>query len=395
MAGQALIDKTAAEALAHTGFTAYDKEWPGLYEAAHNAFMAVQAAVDEVHARESLPASVEAAVPRLLLLKARASRKGSWWPHNRTYERCRYDVDVDTGEVWLVREVDQGNAYASTVAVTRGLLYNYGSGNRCRGDTSRWELHDANGVHIKDIEPDAALAACPSPKGAGVMGRNTRNQLLIFEFECKNRSTPTALAHGAAIMRDPRVRVLIYGKAFPAPAPHPHALLFVVYERPAAWQPGKPGPALVATAAYDVGGAPLSARAKRQWQAGFPRVHGAADYLPPFPGSMWQRLVPVDAAPPHDVKLVCWRTVGGALVMPNEDDLPPHGPLAEPLPNCRARTAVAGVHPGDGVISITSATLRGGVGSLGWTMKPEACAQPLNIDLLQVAGAYNNEVDYT
>ena len=71
------MDKTAAEALAATGFTPRDAESPHVYKAGHAAFLAVQEAVEAVHARESLPASVEAAVPRLLLLKASALRKGA------------------------------------------------------------------------------------------------------------------------------------------------------------------------------------------------------------------------------------------------------------------------------------------------------------------------------
>ena len=59
VAGQLLIDKTAAEALAATGFTPRDAEPSHVYEAGHAAFLAVQEAVEAVHARESLPASVE------------------------------------------------------------------------------------------------------------------------------------------------------------------------------------------------------------------------------------------------------------------------------------------------------------------------------------------------
>ena len=62
------------------------------------------------------------------------------------------------------------------------------------------------------------------------MGANKTNALVMFEFEFQNRSTPTALAHGAQIMCDPRVQVLIDGKGY-ARAHGPDALMFVVYER--------------------------------------------------------------------------------------------------------------------------------------------------------------------
>ena len=62
------------------------------------------------------------------------------------------------------------------------------------------------------------------------MGANKTNALVMFEFEFQNRSTPTALAHGAQIMCDPRVQVLIDGKGVRA-STWPHALMFVVYER--------------------------------------------------------------------------------------------------------------------------------------------------------------------
>ena len=77
MAGELLIDNTAADTLAartpsysvcvcgththtHTQYTHYANK------AGHAAILAMEA-VEAVHARESLPASVEVAAPRLLI----------------------------------------------------------------------------------------------------------------------------------------------------------------------------------------------------------------------------------------------------------------------------------------------------------------------------------------
>ena len=228
------------------------------------------------------------------------------------------------------------------------------------------------------------------------MGTNDRNAVVIFEFEYKNRSTPTALAHGAAIMRDPRVRVLIYGKAFPTAAGH--ALMFVVYERPAAWQAGQAAAAgLVATAAYDVGEVPLSARSKRQWEAGVPQVNGAGPFLPSFLPAMWQRLVPVVVPAVrgvHSKRIDGWTMPGvpgvpPVVVVPTRAAAAAGAPnaLAPQLPNCNAR--VAGVNATAGIVRIASATLRGGAGAENW--RAGVCANQLNIDLLQVAARYSKE----
>ena len=111
VAGQLLMEKTAAEALAATGFTPWDAESPHVYKAGHAAFLAVQEAVEAVHARESLPASVEASVPRLLLLKASASRTGAdWWPHTRLY-----------GTTWTPRRAKCGWCVRSLQCHTNNL----------------------------------------------------------------------------------------------------------------------------------------------------------------------------------------------------------------------------------------------------------------------------------
>ena len=380
VAGQLLIDKTAAEALAATGFTPRDAEPSHVYEAGHAAFLAVQEAVEAVHARESLPASVEMAVPRLLLMKTNTSRTGAdWWPHTRLYAKCRYDVDPKTGEVWLVR-VLSSLEHASPVAEMAYLLSSYGRPNMCY-PAHDYGLYDANGAHIKNIMPDAGLFLHRQAAPAGtVMGANQTNALVIFEFECHNRSTPVALAHGAQIMCDPRVQVLIYGKGYPR-AHGPPALMFVVYQR----RPGVAGapPVLVATAAYDVGGVAMSARSKRQWEGGFPRGRAATDpFLPRFGAGLWQRLVPRPPPPgpvgglvapvaapigqppagpaaplvPVSMDVCGWNTAGGAIVVPATGVAVAAALIQRP--GCDARVAA---HAAVGIAHISSATLQTGV----------------------------------
>ena len=382
------MDKTAAEALAATGFTPRDAESPHVYKAGHAAFLAVQEAVEAVHARESLPASVEAAVPRLLLLKASASRTGAdWWPHTRLYASCRYDVDPKTGEVWLVREVPS-IPHEAAVDGMRDLFRIYAYPNK-RIPEHKYGLYNANGAHIKNIEPDAGLFVPQEAAPAGtVMGANQNNALIIVEFEHRNRSTPVALEHGAQIMCDPRVQVLIYGKGYPR-AHGPPALMFVVYQRQRVAE-GAP-PVLVATAAYDVGGVAMSARSKRQWEGGFEQGAAATDpFLPRFGADLWQRLVPVlvpkPVAPgvPHSpvrMEVGGWNTAGGAVVVPAT------GAAADPAaptqqPAFHARVAA---HTGVGIVHISSDTLQAGVDMV---YRGIVCANNLYLDLLQVAAQY-------
>ena len=388
VAGQLLIDKTAAEALAATGFTPRDAEPSHVYEAGHAAFLAVQEAVEAVHARESLPASVEMAVPRLLLMKTNTSRTGAdWWPHTRLYAKCRYDVDPKTGEVWLVREVPS-IPHEAAVDGMRDLFRIYAYPNK-RIPEHKYGLYNANGAHIKNIEPDAGLFVPQEAAPAGtVMGANQNNALIIVEFEHRNRSTPVALEHGAQIMCDPRVQVLIYGKGYPR-AHGPPALMFVVYQR----RPGVAGapPVLVATAAYDVGGVAMSARSKRQWEGGFEQGAAATDpFLPRFGADLWQRLVPVlvpkPVAPgvPHSpvrMEVGGWNTAGGAVVVPAT------GAAADPAaptqqPAFHARVAA---HTGVGIVHISSDTLQAGVDMV---YRGIVCANNLYLDLLQVAAQY-------
>ena len=374
VAGQLLIDKTAAEALAATGFTPRDAEPSHVYEAGHAAFLAVQEAVEAVHARESLPASVEMAVPPLLLMKANTSRTGAdWWPHTRLYAKCRYDVDPKTGEVWLVR-VLSSLEHASPVAEMAYLLSSYGRPNMCY-PAHDYGLYDANGAHIKNIMPDAGLFLHRQAAPAGtVMGANQTNALVIFEFECHNRSTPVALAHGAQIMCDPRVQVLIYGKGYPR-AHGPPALMFVVYQR----RPGVAGapPALVATAAYDVGGVAMSARSKRQWEGGVRQGAAATDpFLPPFQPDLWQRVVPTVA----QGEVEGWTTAGGAVVVPAKAAQGQPGLVRQP---CFCARVAA--HAGVGIAHISSATLQSGVATIH---RDRVCTKDLYVDLLRVAEAY-------
>ena len=129
------------------------------------------------------------------------------------YATCRYDVNVDTGEKWLVRDAHPLAANATVTAMSHQALKYLVHGCAMWG-ASKQELFDAAGTHVMNIDADACLFVQRSylPRGGvGVMGNNTHNALVVFEFEHKNRSTPSALAHGAAIMRAPRVRVLIYG----------------------------------------------------------------------------------------------------------------------------------------------------------------------------------------
>ena len=209
------------------------------------------------------------------------------------------------------------------------------------------------------------------------MGANKANFLVISEFECKNRSTPTALAHGAQIMHDPRVQVLIYGKGY-ARAHGPDALMFVVYER----GPGVAGapPILVATAAYDVGGVAMSARSKRQWEGGVQQGAAATDpFLPPFQADLWQRVVPtvVQAAV---VEVDGWTTAGGAVVVPAKAAQGQPGLVRQP--GFCARVAA---HAGVGIAHISSATLQSGVAMIH---RDRICTKDLYVDLLRVAERY-------
>ena len=180
------------------------------------------------------------------------------------------------------------------------------------------------------------------------------------------------LAHGAQIMCDPRVQVLIYGKGY-ARAHGPDALMFVVYER----GPGVAGapPILVATAAYDVGGVAMSARSKRQWEGGVQQGAAATDpFLPPFQPDLWQRVVPTVA----QGEVEGWTTAGGEDVVPA---VAPQG-QREPRPGFCARVAA---HAGVGIAHISSATLQSGVATIHWD---RTCIKDLYLDLLAVAEAY-------
>ena len=184
------------------------------------------------------------------------------------------------------------------------------------------------------------------------MGANNANFLVISDFECSNRSTPTVMAHGAQTMHDPRVQVLIYGKGY-ARAHGPDAPMFVVYQR----GPGVAGapPVLVATAAYDVGGAAMCDLTKRQWEGGVEQGAAATDpFLPPFQPDLWQRVVPtvVQAAV---VEVDGWTTAGGAVVVPAKAAQGQPGLIRHP--GCRPRVAA---HAGVGVAHISSATLQSG-----------------------------------
>ena len=69
-----------------------------MYKAGH--VPGIPAGGEAAQARKSLPGSVEAAVPRLLLLKASVSRTGAdWWPHTCLYATSRYDVDLTLGKL--------------------------------------------------------------------------------------------------------------------------------------------------------------------------------------------------------------------------------------------------------------------------------------------------------
>ena len=287
----------------------------------------------------------------------------------------------------------------------------YADANSCE-TAARTELYDAAGTRIKNIEPDACLSVPRQyfPAG-GVMGTNDGNPVLVFEFETKNRSTTTALAHGAAIMRDPRVRVLIYGKAFPR-RNKPDALMFVVYERAAPAAAGQAVaaaavPPFVATAAYDVGVTEMSARSKRQWEAGAAqgRVAQPGLPLPAFVPALWQRLVPTVVPVPvpvaglnpavAEVEVDGWTTgaaaggAGGRVVVPTRAAVEAArragaaglATLSQQA-NCDDRAAA---QAGVGIIHIAAATLQAGM-LPGFV--PLVGANDLHIDLLSVAAAY-------
>ena len=185
------------------------------------------------------------------------------------------------------------------------------------------------------------------------------------------------LAHGAQIMCDPRVQVLIYGKAYPR-ARGPDALMFVVYER----GHGVAGasPVLVATAAYDVGGVTVSARSKRQWEGGVRQGAAATDpFLPPFQPDLWQRVVPT-VLPPPEAEVDGWTTAGGAVVVPAK--AAQGQPGLSQQPGCLNRVAA---HAGVGIAHISSATLQSGVAMIH---RGSVCANDLFLDLLIVAAQY-------